>query len=87
MKENDMALDVDALTMTDGKLKRRMESINDFARQLCVNMNVAGKEFDSANFERAEEVVRDVMVKLSRRYLKDVEQKVEIYLKYKYIGW
>ncbi len=58
-------------------------------------MNVAGKEFDSANFERAEQVVREVISKLRQAserlqgglaFLNGLEEKAENYLRCKYVG-
>ncbi len=54
MKSNDIAVNLSTLDNAGHRLDKKLREIEQFAEQLRHNMNVAGKEFDSANFERAE---------------------------------
>lgn len=95
MKENDIAVDLNALDKSGGKISRTMEDLIRFADQLVRNLSVAGRDFDSANFERASAIIKGVMNKLdaasekldrARVFLKEVAEKAENYLKCKYMG-
>lgn len=95
MKANDIAVELGALNRGSHKLGRQIEELEQLAAQLKHNMVIVGREFDSVNFERAEEVVDDAINKLrlaedrlqsGRAFLGGLEERAEFYLRCKYIG-
>lgn len=93
MRSNDIAVDLNELDNAGYRLDKKLREIRDFAEQLRHNMNVASREFDSVNFKRAEQVVREVISKLRQAserlqgglaFLNGLEEKAENYLRCKY---
>lgn len=95
MKANDIAVNLDALDSGSHKIGKRIGELEQLASQLWRNLSVAGKEFDSENFVRAEAVMREVISGLHGAmdrlqdgcaFLNGLEEKAEIYLRCKYTG-
>ncbi len=95
MKPNDIAVNLNALGSCSRKFDRQISDLEQLAAQLRHNMNIVGKEFDSVNFERAEQVVQEVISKLRQAserlqsasaFLDGLEEKAENYLRCKFIG-
>ena len=95
MKENDIAVNLDTLDSGRNKLSKMMNDLEQLSGQLWRNLSVAGREFDSENFKRAEATVREVFLKLQNAaerldegsaFLTGLEEKAEEYLRCKYTG-
>lgn len=95
MNSNDMAIDVNALLTERHNLDKRISELDRFASALKHNITVVSRDFTSANFERAAEIVDRVLKQLhdaanrmqsARVYLNGLEDKVEKYLNCKYNG-
>ncbi len=95
MQSNDIAVDINVLSSCGRKLGKTLNELEQFASVLKHNLAIAGRDFDSANFERAEQVIDSVIGKLgdaadrldaAQTYLGELEARAENYLRCRYGG-
>lgn len=95
MNQNDIALELNALSDERYNLGKRIGELERLASLLEHNMSVASKDFNSVNYERAEKTVASVLRKMTeaavrlqsaRVYLNGLEDRAENYLRCKYNG-
>ena len=65
MRENDISVDIGAVSDGVSRIYRTVRNLDKMARIMEHNLRVAAKDFTSVNFARAVEIISDVEKKLS----------------------
>ena len=93
MTENDISIDLSVISGAINKISQKIRILEQCAAAMKHNLSVAAKDFNSANFERAVEVIgrmekniNETVYKMERvkNYLNKLEDCADEYLYAKY---